>query len=93
MDVARVEAAENELDAFVRRQAAKVEEDRPGQQAANTLEEMWAESDRRFRVHRRLELTAEWYRWHIHLSEVFRERSARHEEAARRLLAEGEPTR
>ncbi len=68
------------------RMEAGVGEDRPGQQAANELERMWAESDRRFQVRRRLELNAEWYRWHLRLAETFRERSAVHEAKARAFL-------
>ncbi len=85
-EVASVEVVEAELTRFADKRAAAVGEDRPGQQAANELERMWAESDRRFQVRRRLELTAEWYRWHMHLSEVYRERSAEHEEKARTFL-------
>ncbi len=85
-DVAAVEAVEAELTRFADKRAAAVGEDRPGQQAANTLAEMWAESDRRFQVRRRLELAREWFDWHMHLAETFRERSAAHEAKARAFL-------
>lgn len=62
------------------------QEDRPGQRAANELERMWAESDRRFQVRRRLQLNAEWYAYHLRLCEVFRERAAVHEAKAREFL-------
>lgn len=62
------------------------EEDRPGRQSANELEQMWAESDRRFQVRRRLQLTAEWYAYHLRLCEVFRERAAVHEAKAQEFL-------
>ncbi len=85
-EVASIEAVEAELTRFADKRAAAVGEDRPGQQAANELERMWAESDRRFQVKRRLELIGAWYRWHLHLAETFRERSAVHEEKARAFL-------
>lgn len=71
---------------FSQKRSAGVPEDRPGQQAANELERMWAESDRRFQVRRRLELARKWFDWHMHLAETFRERSAEHQEKARAFL-------
>ncbi len=85
-EVASVEVVEAELTRFADKRAAAVGEDRPGQQAANELERMWAESDRRFQVRRRLELAREWFDWHMHLAETFRKRSAAHEAKARAFL-------
>ncbi|MDP9474794.1 MAG: hypothetical protein M3R38_03740 [Actinomycetota bacterium] len=80
----------DEIDVFVERRARAVPEDRPGQEAANALAEMWAESDRRFQVRRRLELNAEWYRYHAHLCEHFGRLSREHGEMAEKLLEEDE---
>ncbi len=85
-DFARSEQVEADLDRLIERRVERVGEDRPGQQAANELERMWAESDRRFQVRRRLELLDEWYCWHLHLAETFRERAAVHEAKAQAFL-------
>jgi hypothetical protein len=77
-----------EIDAFIERRAKAVHEDRPGQQAANELARMWAESDRRFEVRRRLQITAERYRYHDHLAGVFARMSEEHAAKAEALLEE-----
>lgn len=70
-EMASIEAVEAELTRFADKRAAAVGEGRPGQQAANELERMWAESDRCFKVRRRLEQAREWFAWHMHLAETF----------------------
>ena len=79
MDVARAEA---DLNAYLERRARSVPEDRPGQHAANELERLWVESDLRFRVRRRMRLSAERYAYHLHLSDVFKRMGAEHEAKA-----------
>ena len=76
------------MDAFVERRARSVPEDRPGQERANALAEMWAESDRRFEVRRRLQLNAERFRYHDHLAGVFRRMSEEHAAKAEALCEE-----
>ena len=55
------EAADRQLDAFLARRALGVHEGRAGQQAANELELMWAESERRHREKTRRANRALWY--------------------------------
>ena len=57
-----------------------------GEAGAGALEEMWAESDRRFQVRRRLQLNAERFRYHDTLACVFGRMAAHHAEEAQRLL-------
>lgn len=85
-DFVRGEAVEGDLNRLIERRVASVGEDRPGQERQNALEAMWAESDRRFQVRRRLELIGEWYAYHLRLSEAFRERAAVHEAKAQAFL-------
>ena len=82
----------DEIDVFVERRARAAPEDRPGQERANALAEMWAESDRRFQVRRRLQLNAERYRFHDHLARVFGRMAEEHTQKAEALL-EGEDRR
>ena len=81
-----------DLAALIVRRARAVLEDRVGQERANELARLWAESDRRFQVRRRLHLNAERYRFHDTLACVFGRLSEEHAEKAQRLLepAEGE---
>lgn len=83
-----------EVDAFIKRRARAVEEDRPGQEHANALAEMWAESDnRRFQVRRRLQLNAERYRYHDHLAGVFGRLAQEHAAKAEAFLEEDPSTK
>ena len=90
MDVASGRDVDADLDAFLERRARSVPEARPGQHAANELDRLWAESDRRFQVRRRLQLNAERYRFHDHLACVFGRMAAEHQIKAEKLL-EGDP--
>ncbi|PLS87376.1 MAG: hypothetical protein CYG60_02230 [Actinobacteria bacterium] len=60
MDVGRAEAAERELDGFIRRAAEKLAEDRPGQTAANELEEHWRTADLKYEAAARLVNARAW---------------------------------
>ena len=72
----------DDLAALIGRRARAVPEDRVGQERANELARLWAESDRRFQVRRRMKLSAERYAYHLHLSDVFKRMGAEHEAAA-----------
>ena len=76
MDVAR---ASDQLDALIERRARE-------KSNANVLREMWAQSDRRFQVKRRLQLNAEWFRYHCHLADVFGRLAEEHAAKAEKLL-------
>ena len=86
MDVASSRDVDADLDAFLARRSRSVPEDRPGQERANELERLWAESDRRFQVRRRLQLNAERYRFHDHLAGVFGRMAQEHAQKAEALL-------
>ncbi len=81
MDIASTQV-EAELNAFLDRQASKVREARPGQQAANRLEAVWAASERRVLEKRREENRQAWcerYRSlscvHLRLAKDFRKQA------------------
>lgn len=78
-----VTTAESQLNTLIERRAKEHEK-------ANELRDMWAESDRKFRVKRRLALAAEWYAHHCHMSELHARLSAEHEEKALKLLEESD---
>ena len=80
-----------ELDRLIERRARGVSEDRAGQERADALAEMWAESDRRFQFKRRMQLNAEWFRWHSRLAEHFGRLASEHEAKANALLEGNEP--
>ena len=76
----------DDLAALIGRRARAVPEERPGQERANELERLWAESDRRFEVRRRLQINAERYRFHDTLACVFGRMAEEHAAKAERLL-------
>ena len=86
------EAADRQLAAFLARRALGVHEGRAGQQAANELELMWAESERRHRERLRRENSAEWVCHLSALAGAFRRRAEECERKAEALLrpSEGE---
>ena len=83
MDVVRAEA---DLNAYLDRRARSVPEARPGQERANELERLWAASDLRFQVRRRLQLNAAWYCWHSRLADHFGKLAEEHAAKAEKLL-------
>ena len=82
--------AEGELNRFLDRQAAKVKEDRAGQEHANRIEdELRAADERRTRqLHR--ENCALWYAHYIKLAESHRRISEDYERRAEALCQEGD---
>lgn len=67
-DIARGELVEAELDRLVeKRHDRRVAEERDGPET-----EAWAKSERRHDAHRRAELRAAWYGWHMDQAERHR---------------------
>ena len=77
-----MDIAEQQLNGFLDRQAAKVKEDRAGQEHANALEAFWRYSERRHREKERQEHL--WQRLRFHERQIqnhtatFREIGRRH---------------
>ena len=84
--------ADRQLDLFVERRALAVHEDRAGQQAANELELMWAESERRHREKTRRANRALWYSYFANVAASLRGLADEYDARAEALLqpTEGE---
>ena len=82
MDVAKIEKAEAELDAFLKRRARQSKE-------ANTVEAMWAESVRKDRERRRERNRWEWIRFFDRMAWNHALLSASYEKRAEKLLEDG----
>lgn len=82
-DVARGEAAEKELNAFIERRAlgANAEQER--------VEDLWRASELAQRERRRRENRALWYAHEMRMCELHEGLAAEHEAKARALLGEG----
>ena len=83
MDIAKAEAGERELNAFIDRQAKK----RRGADAANKLEEFWAASERRVLKARREENRTAWVEHYRHLTVVHLELAKDFRRRAREMQA------
>jgi hypothetical protein len=80
MDVASIEAAETELDAYsIERRSRQSSEQR-------RVEELWAISERRHRDRTRRENRAAWYAHHMSMCDLHRGLAGEHERKALKLL-------
>ena len=81
-EVAKGEAAEKELDAFISRRHETRRKTGPERE----LEASWKQSERRAAARRREENRAAWHGWHAHRAVLFARLSAEHAATAERLL-------
>ena len=79
-------AAERQLNAMLDRAAAKTGEARPGQRAANELEEFWRASEIRVEKKRREENKNAWIDYFEHLAHSCRKRAEEYDAKAEALL-------
>ncbi len=84
-EIAKGEAVEHELDAFI----SKRHDRRVKDEGERQVEEMWKARSRLEAARRRRELDAEWCGWHESRAVLYRRLSAEHEAAAERLAGEG----
>lgn len=80
-DYDAVEAAEAQLDEFIRKRSREKSDEQK-------VAELWAESDRKHREKRRRENRAAWYSYHCDLQAVHQGLADRHRERAESFLEE-----
>ncbi len=83
-----LETAERQLNAMLDRAAAGVWEARPGQQAANELEEFWRTSELRVLAKQREENRLAWHDYYSHCAHSARQQAERYEARAEAILEE-----
>ncbi len=80
-DIARGEAVEHELDAFV----SKRHDQRVASEGERAVEEVWVDAERRQAAHRREENQHHWYEWHRYRADLYKGLSEEHARLAQGL--------